>query len=159
MSGEAKKDAIRERLELLANTGPLTPQAVVDDARKKTSPLHNEFEWDDKKAGHHWRLQQARRLIASVTLTVINEERIISTVAYVRDPEAAGNEQGYVRTVDLQSDKGRALAAIMGEVGRIEAHLIRTRSLASALDLDDEVAEMLVKLADFRRAAMLAVVA
>ena len=63
---EAKKrvrqDVIDELLRLAGDDG-LKPSFVVQEARNKKSPLHAEFEWDDAKAGHEYRLAQARRLI------------------------------------------------------------------------------------------------
>ena len=48
---------------LLGNTfkrirheGPLRPKAVVDDARPRTSPTHDLFEWDNAVAGEKHRL-------------------------------------------------------------------------------------------------------
>ena len=152
MNGEAKTEVIKQRLEWLASKGPLTPQAVVKDAQKDTSPLHGEFEWDDAKAGYRWRIRQARRLIASVRLTVVNEERIVSTVAYVRDPAATTRQPGYVKVTELQDDKARALTAMITEVGRIDAYLQRLRSLSAALGLQNEVDVMLADLLNLRLA-------
>src|SRR3990167_4529437 len=52
----------------------LTQEDVVKEAAKKTSPLHPAFEWDDKRAGHQWRLDQAGYLIRSITVTVEADE-------------------------------------------------------------------------------------
>ena len=55
------------RGELLAvreQYGILTPHLVVKAAA--ADPLHDRFEWDDEKAGHQYRLQQARALIRVV---------------------------------------------------------------------------------------------
>lgn len=49
-----------------ANGGLVHPEAVVDSARPKSSPLHSRFEWDDGEAGHQYRLWQARQLIRVV---------------------------------------------------------------------------------------------
>ncbi len=46
-----------------ANGGLLQPDAVVEAARPVKSPLHRHFIWDDTKAAHQHRLEQARRLI------------------------------------------------------------------------------------------------
>jgi hypothetical protein len=46
--------------------GRLTPESVVEKARMKESYLHRYFEWDDTKAGHEHRKQQARTLIRSI---------------------------------------------------------------------------------------------
>jgi len=55
------------------NSKELTPEAVVDAAKDKSNPLHAVFEWDDGKAGHQFRLQQANTLIRSVVVTVSRE--------------------------------------------------------------------------------------
>jgi hypothetical protein len=52
------------------NSGELTPEAVVQSAKPKSSPLHALFEWDDKKAGQEYRLQQAGILIRSIVVTI-----------------------------------------------------------------------------------------
>lgn len=54
--------AIRDR------HGVLTADAVVADSTPVTAPLHDRFEWDDAKAGHEHRLEQARGLIRSVKI-------------------------------------------------------------------------------------------
>lgn len=150
MNGDAKRDAIEARLEWLAKRGPLTPDAVIRDAKKQDSPLHGEFEWDDGKAGHRWRIEQARALIASVRLVIVNETRILSTVAYVRDPDADPKEQGYAKTADLQTDRMRGMAALRTEAGRAEAYLRRVLGLADALGMAEELEEIMNQWAVFR---------
>ena len=54
--------------------GILTPKIVLDEARKKTSPLHTYFEWDDSEAANQWRLAQAGSLIRKVRVTLIRED-------------------------------------------------------------------------------------
>jgi hypothetical protein len=44
--------------------GVLTPRAVVDAARSRTSHLHDCFQWDDTRAADEYRLYQARHVIA-----------------------------------------------------------------------------------------------
>jgi hypothetical protein len=76
--------------------GTITPDAVVHAAEVPTNPLHGYFEWDDSKAGHAYRVDQARNLIRSVKVQVTVEDRVLSTVCYVRDPSVPGDEQGYI---------------------------------------------------------------
>ncbi len=64
---------IQEILKVKKKKG-LTAEAVVDQARKKSSPLHNLFEWDDEKASEMWRFQQARVLINEVKVIVEDKE-------------------------------------------------------------------------------------
>lgn len=50
----------------------LRAEAVVEAAANPLSPLHAYFEWDDRKAGHEYRLWQARTLLCRVE--VVNPE-------------------------------------------------------------------------------------
>ena len=50
--------------------GLLRPQAVVDAARDKDSPLHGAFCWDDTEAAQRYRIIQAQALIRSFRVTV-----------------------------------------------------------------------------------------
>jgi len=45
------------------NGGILLPDRIIDRAAEPTSILHSWFEWNDQKAGHAFRMEQARRLI------------------------------------------------------------------------------------------------
>lgn len=150
MNGKAREDAIRERLAKLARAGRLTPDQVVADARKPTSPLHDEFEWDDSKAAQKYRLEQARGLIASVEVQIQTTSRIVTSVAYVRDPRLSGREQGYVSTVTLRDEKDVARDALRNEAARAHAYLERVRSLAVALGLEGEVEEIMERFETFR---------
>lgn len=49
--------------EDLANTVGLTAQTLLDASMEESAPLHNEFEWDDKKAAEAHRENQARYII------------------------------------------------------------------------------------------------
>ena len=60
-----------ERLE--QKNGKVTPAEMVKEAKPKKSPLHNLFEWDDKKAADAYRLQTARQVLCA--LYVVNPDR------------------------------------------------------------------------------------
>jgi len=53
--------------------GKLTPQLVLKEAKKRKSPLHDYFVWDDSEAGQQWRLQQARTMIGNIVEVVLVE--------------------------------------------------------------------------------------
>jgi len=62
---------VAERLLMLHEQhGNLTPEQVLADAKKKGSPLHTFFEWDDSTAAHEYRKWQARHLLGSIMVTV-----------------------------------------------------------------------------------------
>lgn len=150
MNGDAKKSKIYKRLQKLAAAGKLTPEIVVADAKPIKSPLHGEFEWDDKIAGHKFRLGQARDMIASVRVYIEVQTAVLAAPFYIRDPDAASNEQGYESVANLRTDKDRARDALISEAGRAAAYMGRVRALAVALDLEDQVDEILEQFAVFR---------
>ena len=152
MTGE-KKELIRARLEQLekAGNGRLTPAAVVEDAKKPSSPLHDQFEWDKGKAAYqHW-LDQARALITSVRIVHRTETTTVSAVFYQRDPNAAGNEQGYVGIPTLRSDEDSARAALVDAFSAVGDMLRRARHLAIVLEMEGEVDALLNGVVDLRR--------
>ena len=63
---EAKVAA--EVMNELEAEGKLSAKELVNVSRPDDAPLHDEFEWDDEIAGEKWREQQARVMIASVTI-------------------------------------------------------------------------------------------
>ena len=70
-----------EILEKIAQTKGLTPENVVEEARPVSSPIHNDFEWNDALAAEQYRQVQARTLIRNIT--VIAEENDEPTKAFV----------------------------------------------------------------------------
>ena len=55
--------------------GKVVPTIVIKEAQNTSSPLHNQFEWDNSKAAHSYRLVQARTLIRKVKIvTTDNQE-------------------------------------------------------------------------------------
>jgi hypothetical protein len=46
--------------------GGITPEDLLKEARKKRSPIHDLFEWDDQVAAEAFRLEQARYFLRSV---------------------------------------------------------------------------------------------
>lgn len=51
------------------NGGQVSPNAIVDAAKKKTHPLHKLFTWDDTEAAAKYRLQEAGNLLRSIEIT------------------------------------------------------------------------------------------
>ena len=81
--------------EIESQDGQLTAQSVVDAARPKRAPLHDAFEWDNTVAADEWRREQARSIIKSIQIVVVEEE---------------GEEQPEVRPIyfNVQMDTGTA---------------------------------------------------
>lgn len=91
------------------NGGVLTPQIVVESAKKPDSPLHDYFEWDNRAAADKWRLNQARNLIMSIEI-VDGAGRATRIMYNIRGNHE--REQAYVdtRIIQTREDLQRSLA-------------------------------------------------
>lgn len=82
--------------------GMVTAEKVVAIAEDENNVLHDYFEWDNYKAGHLWRKQQARTLIACVEVTYINEDKTdpVTVRAFVNTKK----NEGYQRIEKVVTD-------------------------------------------------------
>jgi hypothetical protein len=105
----ASAQVVGERLESLRQEhGGLTARVVVDDARDKSSVLHPAFEWNDKRAAEHWRLEQARHLIAAVTVVRDDTAAAEPIRAFVVVKDDEGDQSYESVTVALADPSKRA---------------------------------------------------
>lgn len=146
-------DAILARLKKLTKRGSLTTETVLDDAKNPTSPLHNQFEWDNAVAGQRYRVEQARKLIRSIRLVVTDDKRQLTTIAYVRDPDKDQDEPGYIAVGTLRSNKEKARRALINELKRAEACLQRAYDVADSLGLSSDVERLLAQIRNIQAAA------
>ena len=151
MSAQSR-ELIRQRLHALHQQGKgiLTPQAVVEDAKAKDSPLHGEFTWSLKKAAYERWLDQARTLIRTVYLEVTEDQVNLRVPEYIRNPDAEAKEPGYVRLVSLRSDVDASRAAVISEFIRAGAALRRAKDIAKVLAVDDLIDDVIVRIEDAR---------
>lgn len=147
-------EKLAERLATIANEhdGRLTPDAVVEDARDAASPIHKYFEWDDSKAAHQHRLDTARSLIRSVEVKVTTFRRDAPVRAYVRDPEAAANKQGYVPIATAKTDIDFRKETLSMELKRAGWTLERARSHAEFFGLVPQVERLVASLKEIETA-------
>lgn len=64
--------AVETLRRLVERDGELTAESVLAEAKRKRSPIHDFFEWDDSEAALQYRLEQARRLIRRVHVTIMD---------------------------------------------------------------------------------------
>ncbi len=84
LPGGVKPQIVGEKIEAIkVKNGFITPDMLIKEAKKKTSPLHNCFTWDDKKAGKLRRLDEARYLLRMVTVEIETDDEPIITRAFV----------------------------------------------------------------------------
>lgn len=146
----ARDRRLKALQEIESRTGRLTPESVVDAARDPEHPLHECFTWNNTDAAHAYRLDQARKLIASVRVVIETEKRTLSSVFYVRDPSMPVGEQGYVSLPRLRSDADLAREVLVQEFGRAAAALHRAHELAAALEIAEEVDAVLSRVRALR---------
>lgn len=142
-----KAQDVAEAIKALAdaNGGTLTPEMVVRAAESVDSPLHDQFQWDDAKAGAAYRLDQARTLIRSVRVEFTINDMTVSAPYMVRDPDQDARKQGYTSIPRLKTDADAARAAIVMEFQRAGAALARARALAAVLDVQQEVDDAILR--------------
>ena len=100
----------------------------------------------------HWR-NTARQLIRSVQVVVVVGTESIVVPRYVRDPDKASSEQGYVEPVEIKNDHDKAMAALMYEVERAQAQMRRAKLVALALGLEKDVETILRRIEKLKEKA------
>src|SRR4249920_2380337 len=78
-----------EAIKKLEHDGRVSAERLLEAARSPKHPMHRDFLWDDKKAGHQHRLNQARCYISEVRVVITRSERTVVCPAYVRDRNIA----------------------------------------------------------------------
>lgn len=96
----------QELNQIYQQHGSLTPELIVDVARDKKHPLHDRFEWDDRKAGEAWRREQASSMIRSVQVTWTTDDSCEKVRRYHHIPLPEGS--GYRDISDIQGDEFQA---------------------------------------------------
>lgn len=99
------RDAVRE-LEALAQAGELTPARVLERASEARSALHSLFTWDNDRAAHLRRLDEARSVIMSVRvrLEARPDQPPINVRAFVSLAEDRASGGGYRSITAVLSD-------------------------------------------------------
>lgn len=151
MKPEVKAELIR--LSQSAG-GNLRADDVVNAAMDKANPLHECFEWDKGKAAmEHWR-ETARQLIRSVRVVITNETTTLRAPYFVRDPEARNQDQGYVPLTSVRSESEQATELLLDEFSRAAAALHRAKEIAKALQMEDQIDNLIQGLMDLRQAVI-----
>ena len=96
---DTKKEVVRRELERIRQEhGVLSPEVVLREARSPKHPLHRYFEWDNRKAAHEHRLQQAYQLILANRMAVVVREAAQAPPRVVRAQPAGQQVRRYVNT-------------------------------------------------------------
>ena len=77
------EQAATELQRIKEKYGTLEPSDVVAESEDEDSVLHGIFCWDDTEAAKKWRAEQARQLIKSIKIVVVNKKVEAVTRAFV----------------------------------------------------------------------------
>jgi hypothetical protein len=134
----AKQNIIAVELRRISqeNDGVLKPEAVVEAARPKGSPLHSQFDWNNSEAAEKWRIHQARNLIR-VTVEWLNvpgksepvEIRPFVSLTTDRKNEGGGYRETLVVLRNKES-RDQLLADALAELQAIEQKYAALQELA-----------------------------
>ena len=102
--------------------GMLKAEHVVNFAKKKTTHLHAQFEWDNGEAARQYRLFQARQVIRTSVIVMRETGKKIHAFVSLED-DRAQKGGGYRPIVDVLSDqdlRDRLLRQAMVELKSLE---------------------------------------
>lgn len=144
MDTPSMKKTASEAINAIAarNGGRVTPEEVIDAARRTDSPLHDYFDWDDNSAAHKYRIEQARGLIREVKITFTVETKTVRSVYYVRDPSMGAKEMGYISVSKVRTESELAREVLVEEFSRVNAVLARAKALATILGLAEDIDQL-----------------
>jgi len=144
-AGDAQ--VIGERLGSLSNkAGRLEPEVVVEDAKNEASPLHPYFTWDDTEAARQHRLEQARLVIRSIT---VSYEELPSTgprefKAYVKIGQAESGDAPYMQTLRVFKDSELRTQLVAQALSELQSwrerynHIAELSEVFAAIDVASE---------------------
>lgn len=126
-----------ERIRVRHN-GRLESEMVVDAAREETSPLHPAFEWNDRRAAEKFRVEQAKYLIRSIEVVVVDQpeaQPIRAFVSVVRD-----EDRSYTSVSHAMADPDLRQQVLSGALKELVAwrdryaELVELASVFAAID-------------------------
>lgn len=135
-----KREKIAGALKACSKNGSLNPEAVVEAARDPGSPLHDQFEWDNAKAAHAYRLETAKALIRDFQVEITHYDVTFKVPSYVSNPKKDGT---YIETMKVAKKHEVAEKVLSDELARIIGAVRRAQSLAAAFNLTSSFDRML----------------
>lgn len=131
---------IKSELAALQQGGVIRPVDVLEFARDPETALHACFEWDDDKAAHEFRLEQARKLLrVYVTVEQGKSEPVRAYVSLKSDRQKEGG--GYRAITDVLSDdalRNQLLSDALDELRAVQSRYKHLQKLAKVWRAVDE---------------------
>jgi predicted MarR family transcription regulator len=129
-----KTDIVRELKNLAEqNDGVLLPEAVVEAAKPADSPLHSRFEWNNAKAGHSYRLWQARHLIRVCVETLPQTKEPVEVFVSLTSDRKEGGYRVQTEVLNDREMRRQLLADALAELRCFAAKYARLKQLAKVM--------------------------
>jgi hypothetical protein len=133
----------RELLRIERERGGLDNATIVEEASRKSSPIHDAFTWDDSEAARQFRLVEAHQLKTSIEVDVRFPDGSVSeglplthviTVRYTSGPRKGETERRVESVIPVLSDRTKAAAAVAECKAQFIAMSHRWEQMRSASD-------------------------
>lgn len=124
------------------------PDTIVAAARKRGSPAHSLFQWNDAAAAHEQRLIVARRLYGSLVVEAVVYKRDRPEVFQVKALVRGSREGPYEPVAEVMSNRSKRdylLAQCLRELKAIRREYSTLSELAIVFAAIDEVAPVAKK--------------
>lgn len=133
-----------ERIRSRDKNGVLYPRKVVAAARATDNPLHPMFEWNNRKAGDEWRLQQARQIISRyhVTITNATTSRVRGYVSLKSDRAEGGGYRAIGEVISEETMRAELLQNALEELASLEQRYVRLSELKPVFQAARKVREI-----------------
>lgn len=126
-----------------AEHGTVTKELLLEASRPEDSDTHSIFEWDDKKAGEQWRLEQAKHTINALRVVYVShDDEEVPVRAFVNVSELSEKTSYRHINVALSDDELREnyLNRIRHE---LDAFIKRNQSIEELADILIEAGQKL----------------
>lgn len=99
----------------------ISAKELLDSSRDENAPLHSCFEWDDTVAAEQYRTYQARKIIGSIEIRIIQGDtppHLARTRYFMNVVPNAPKVQGQFATVDVAFNNDDYRAVVLKEAYR-----------------------------------------
>jgi hypothetical protein len=117
----------------------ITPENIVAFARDENTELHKCFQWDDEIAAESWRKQQARMVVASLTVTVETKEYGAQSYRLIEHDNTDKAYKPVVFTVRNEDEYARLLSQAKAELASFKKRYKAIRELSEVIEEIDRV--------------------
>lgn len=141
---QEKTKAMQELVtRLYQENKSVIPSEIVKKSKPKTSPTHGCFEWDDKKAGSEYRLEQARRWIRKIKIEIPDTgETKVTKFRLHHVPSVGGRGAGEYKAppviVENPSEFERAMKAALADLDSAQARVDELKTAAQDMGEEDK---------------------